>query len=384
MGSNQSNTSEVIGYTYTWVEFEDDWFAQGASRYVYKGTFHGDPYLEGKCCVVKVYKEEWYDRLSEYAWVADDRAYRKADEMAQLFNNMYQTSKPIEFVKPEFTRVDTRAGFNFLGFLPFERKIKGTFGGTSDSVSNIIPSKATLAVERYLGGQYVKFNSNTGYSDRADFASPAAFSHFTYHESNGEILVCDLQGVRTSSGYKFTDPAVLSGGPELGAYGPADLGKFGIVKFFLNHRCNELCKKLKKPKITNVTLGERVILDKIVDNMPSHSASTYTYQLIESSGIPTMEANTIQNKLRLEAVYEEPVLPSEQDKDSSPLPATRPEATDDVYGNVAPDLSCLRNLVVIENEPGRGQFGKEPLEKTLGIHEAGKETKVAVETLKGL
>ncbi|XP_038062563.1 alpha-protein kinase 1-like [Patiria miniata] len=311
MGSNQSNTSEVIGYTSTWVEFENDWFAQGASRYAYKGTFHGDPRFEGKRCVVKVYKEEWYERLSEYAWKADDRAYRKAHEMAQLFNIKYNTSKPIEFVKPEFTQVDTRAAFNFLGFIPFERKVKGKLAGTSDIVSNVIPANATLAVEPYLEGKYVKFNNNSGYSEKADIATPAAFSHFTYHESNGTALVCDLQGVRSSSGYKFSDPAVNSKGTELGFYGSTDLGICGIVKFFKNHTCNDLCKRLNKPKITNVSRGERVILDKIVDNMPSQSASTHTYQLSGSSGVLTRDVNKIQNNLKLEAVSEEQVQPTE-------------------------------------------------------------------------
>ncbi|XP_038045235.1 uncharacterized protein LOC119719812 [Patiria miniata] len=307
MGSNQSNTSKVIGYTSAWVEFEDDWFDQGASRYAYKGTFHGEPHLEGKPCVVKVYKEEWYERMSEYAWKADDRAYCKAHDMARLFNIRYNTSKPIEFVKPEFTQVDTRAAYNFLGFIPFERNVKGKLPGTSDSVSNIIPANATLAVERYLEGDYVKFNNNSGYLAREDIATPAAFSHFTYHESNGTALVCDLQGVRSRAGYKFTDPAVSSSGTQLGFYGSTDLGICGIVKFFKNHRCNELCKGLKKPKITNLSLGERVVLAKIVDNMPSHSASTHTYQLSLSSGVSTRDINRIQNNIRLEAVSEEPV-----------------------------------------------------------------------------
>ncbi|XP_038062815.1 alpha-protein kinase 1-like [Patiria miniata] len=308
MGSSQSNTSALIGRTSTWVEFRDDWFAQGASRYAYRGTFHGDPHFEGKPCVVKVYKEEWYDRLSEYAWVADDRAYRKAHEMAQLFNARMPSTKPIEFVKPEFTRVSTRAAFNLLGFIPFERKVKGKLAGTSDSVSNIIPANATLAVEPYLEGKYVKFNSNSGYSERADIATPAAFSHLTYHESNGQALVCDLQGVRSSSGYKFTDPAVNSSGTQLGFYGPTDLGKFGIVKFFKNHRCNDMCRRLRKPRITNVSLSASDMsnLDRIVTSMPSQSATSYTYWLSAASGVPNADVNRVHNNLNLEPIYAQP------------------------------------------------------------------------------
>ncbi|XP_038072074.1 BDNF/NT-3 growth factors receptor-like [Patiria miniata] len=59
------------------------------------------------------------------------------------------------------------------------------------------------------------------------------------------------------------------------------------------------------------------------------------------------------------------------------------EASNDVaYGNVGPELSFSRDLVVIENELGRGEFGRVLLGKALGIEEAGKETKVAVKTVK--
>ncbi|XP_038062383.1 fibroblast growth factor receptor 1-like [Patiria miniata] len=59
------------------------------------------------------------------------------------------------------------------------------------------------------------------------------------------------------------------------------------------------------------------------------------------------------------------------------------EASNDVaYGNVGPKLSFSRDLVVIKNELGRGEFGRVLLGKALGIVEAGKETKVAVKTVK--
>ncbi|XP_038062375.1 fibroblast growth factor receptor 2-like [Patiria miniata] len=60
-----------------------------------------------------------------------------------------------------------------------------------------------------------------------------------------------------------------------------------------------------------------------------------------------------------------------------------PEASNDVeYGNVGTELSFSRDLVVIEHELGQGQFGRVLLGKALGIEKAGKETKVAVKTVK--
>ncbi|XP_038072071.1 platelet-derived growth factor receptor alpha-like [Patiria miniata] len=59
------------------------------------------------------------------------------------------------------------------------------------------------------------------------------------------------------------------------------------------------------------------------------------------------------------------------------------EASKDVvYSNVGLQLSFSRDLMVIENELGRGEFGRVLLGKALGIEEAGKETKVAVKTVK--
>ncbi|XP_038062561.1 eukaryotic elongation factor 2 kinase-like [Patiria miniata] len=306
-----SNKSKEIGLSRTRVEFEDDWFAQGASRRVYKGTFHGIPEKEGKRCVVKVYKEEWYEDAKDYAWKVDDLAYRKANEMAQLFNMhhtaMYPTSinRKIEFVKPEFTRVDAHATNYFLGLFPYYRTVKGKLAFTRDRVTNVIPSNASLLVERYLEGDYVKFTSNTGFVDPENGALPAAFSHFTYHASEGEILVSDLQGVMSDTRYTFTDPAVLSGGTELGVYGPTDLGKFGIIRFFKSHSCNELCKGLNKPQIFNVTRGEQVVMDQIVQNMSGKKSSTYTYQLSTSSDVPKSEVEQLQTKIELEAIPEE-------------------------------------------------------------------------------
>ncbi|XP_038062566.1 eukaryotic elongation factor 2 kinase-like [Patiria miniata] len=310
MGSYQSNTSKGFRLTSTWVEFEDDWFAQGASRRVYRGTYHGNPEKEGKRCVVKVYKEEWFDNIEEYAWKVDDRAYLKATEMAQLFKvhaAMYRTSihHEIEFVKPEFTSVDTCASFRLFGFLPMNKKVKGKLPYTRDSVKNVIPSNASVLVERYLEGDYIKFTSNTGFVDPQKGALPKAFSHFTYHASGGQILVSDLQGVSNGTSYTFTDPAVLSGGTQLGFYGPTDLGKYGIVKFFQKHICNELCERLNKPTITNVTPAEKAVFDTIVNNMPDKKSSTYTYQLSQSSDVPKSEVENIQHNLKLESILEE-------------------------------------------------------------------------------
>lgn len=108
-----------------------------------------------------------------------------------------------------------------------------------------------IQVELPIYGEFKKFNSNTGWSS-GEGNLPGAFSHWTWVESNGKHLICDLQGHRGlpggtkttdgSSNYAFSDPAVLS--KVSGSYGPADLGEEGQKTWFSHHVCNDFCKSL--------------------------------------------------------------------------------------------------------------------------------------------
>ena len=87
---------------------------------------------------------------------------------------------------------------------------------------------------------YEKFNSNTGWSNSTT-AWPQvmqALSHFSYHASNGEYLLCDIQGAVYPKAVVLTDPAILSKRVE---FGVTDLGSQGISTFFNQHRCNKYC-----------------------------------------------------------------------------------------------------------------------------------------------
>ena len=54
------------------------------------------------------------------------------------------------------------------------------------------PDKPICAVEKYIEGEYKKFNNNWNWSDEKR-NTPQAFSHFTYEKSRHIILVCDIQ-----------------------------------------------------------------------------------------------------------------------------------------------------------------------------------------------
>jgi len=56
------------------------------------------------------------------------------------------------------------------------------------------PGKPLCALEKFIPGNYVKWNNNWDWSDELR-NTPQAFSHFTWQASGHRLLVCDLQGV---------------------------------------------------------------------------------------------------------------------------------------------------------------------------------------------
>ena len=97
------------------------------------------------------------------------------------------------------------------------------------------------SLEPLLSGKYDKFNNNAGAVLGGRVAQ--AFSHFTVHESGGQICICDLQGV---GGTLYTDPQIHAKG---GGFGDGNLGSGGIKSFLSTHKCNEVCQAMKLPKV---------------------------------------------------------------------------------------------------------------------------------------
>ena len=62
-------------------------------------------------------------------------------------------------------------------------------------------------IEHYIDGDYVKYNSNSGFvADKTGYMrqTPQAFSHFSLERSGHELVVVDIQGV----GDLYTDPQI--------------------------------------------------------------------------------------------------------------------------------------------------------------------------------
>jgi hypothetical protein len=63
------------------------------------------------------------------------------------------------------------------------------------SIARAYRSGAKFLIEPFIEG-FKKFNSNTGWADNSSESAQAiqALSHFSYHFSKRESLLCDLQG----------------------------------------------------------------------------------------------------------------------------------------------------------------------------------------------
>ena len=112
------------------------------------------------------------------------------------------------------------------------------------------PNRPICTVEQFITGPYRKHNNNYGYVSEDERNTPQAFSHFTYHASNGTMLICDIQGV----GDLYTDPQIhtlnlLQQKGMTGFGGRGNLGTKGFERFLRSHRCNAICKYLRLPPV---------------------------------------------------------------------------------------------------------------------------------------
>ncbi|GLI63916.1 hypothetical protein VaNZ11_007055 [Volvox africanus] len=102
------------------------------------------------------------------------------------------------------------------------------------------PDSPVYAVEQLIEGDYVKYNSNSGFvkGDELLRNTPQAFSHFTWVLTKGLKICVDIQGV----GDLYTDPQLHTLDGE--GYGEGNLGLRGMGLFFRSHECNALCCRM--------------------------------------------------------------------------------------------------------------------------------------------
>ena len=207
---------------------------EGASRVAFEATITEAKTRRGKhskrdAIVVKRFKTS-FDRIHSAKMSEPDmKASRKAIELAKEFTQLGNIYTSVEFVLPRTMKV-TSTGRTTLQRL-FDN-------------SRVVPLQKGewVFLEPCLTGIYQKWISNTGELNQHQDVL-LAFVHWTCVKTNGQLLVCDLQGVnKHDGGFQLTDPAINSVTQE---YGNTDLGKLGIYLFFALHECTGVCKRLK-------------------------------------------------------------------------------------------------------------------------------------------
>jgi len=183
-------------------------FASGAMRNAYKMQVLSRP-VGQQSCVGKVWQEQ-YMMCDKQGYYIDVEMQALCQSLADAFNK-HAPPKEVRFV-------DT-----FL----IERLVPG-----------LRDEERLVAVEPYLKGEYHKYTSNTGYIGVPDRNTPQAFSHYTYHHTQGQIMVVDMQGV----GDLYTDPQVHTITGQ--GYGLGNWGREGMATFFATHQCNSVCRYL--------------------------------------------------------------------------------------------------------------------------------------------
>ena len=163
------------------VSFGNRAFASGEYRRAHKGKYVSGP-KRGRPCVVKIYKSRRHEN-----WEGEINIARTAKRVADAFNHLPSRRRrgPVRILVPAL----------------------GTISGVAGCMA---PARMgqRVTVEDFIVGRYEKFVSNNG-----TFRFPGtltAFAHFSYDHSGGELIVVDLQGVRTDNGYTLTDPAIHS------------------------------------------------------------------------------------------------------------------------------------------------------------------------------
>lgn len=183
-------------------------FAEGAFRFVAKGVYtFGE--RQGQANVAKWFKSGAV--FSQDYFTLDIKAVDKALEIVNRFNQLDIVDKQVRVNIPQVCVC-----------------MLGPWAGQ------------LLLVEPFIQN-YQKFNSNTGWCDDHAAWSQVmqALSHFSYHVTGGNYVLCDLQGGVYQQEIVLSDPVILSRNRE---YGVTDLGPDGISTFFYEHYCNDYCR----------------------------------------------------------------------------------------------------------------------------------------------
>jgi len=271
-------TSAVSYQFYEGVTVYDPPVRLEAFNWVIRGTFDVSVSKEafGKGGERYAFYLKFEDGKNIGTWVAKEDKYISADqeEEVKFHEQKLVSQKYAQTMAAEFTSILAR-------LVP---RYTLTFSACYLVKTNTKPNRF-LFVEPFIQGEFVKWNSNSGYvktnaglgaicededeenEDEDDDDSiydfrgfskedvPQAFSHWSHvHGVSilkvGELIICDLQGFYEASSktFRLVDPVIHSASEGM-RFARTDHGKKGIAKFFETHQCNGLCLMLSLPPV---------------------------------------------------------------------------------------------------------------------------------------
>jgi hypothetical protein len=180
-------------------------FAEGSFKYCAEGRYTGGQ-RTGQRCVAKWFKDG-NDEMNDEFFSKDLDAVEQALRIITQWNH-----------------AEIVSGLTIRLNIPDKWTIRGT----------------DCIVEPFID-DFTKFNSNTGWVNKNGniMAILQALSHYSYHISSGQFVLCDLQGGISRGAVVLTDPVVMS---RKQRFGPTDLGPRGMSSFFHHHHCNRYCR----------------------------------------------------------------------------------------------------------------------------------------------
>jgi len=212
---NWENLDLKLASQETTIKIDEGYFSEGAMR-----TAHimYDDSMQ-KQLVAKVYKPEkkhFKSDLERKELIEQDvKAQTVAKQLALAFSVQPISAASIDFIFTSYYELLDRPANHPLKY---------------------------ISAEPYITGDYKKYNNNNGWASEEFSDVAQAFSHFTWQETLGNLMVVDLQGVN----YILTDPQIHTRNSDVDAsFGLGNLGTDGMTAFFCTHTCNSICHQLK-------------------------------------------------------------------------------------------------------------------------------------------
>ncbi|KAK6174130.1 hypothetical protein SNE40_017463 [Patella caerulea] len=208
-----------------WIAFDNQRKCIGNHQDIFKGKFNGNGPLRGQFAAVKVPRGE----KGTARWCDTQIAInRKVYDAAKSFHKFLGLTSPrFHFTDSWKVLMDETCFF-----------------------TDRIHHNEWVVVEEYMGKDMYPFIDNEGRAGFGNCEVLEAFVHWSYVNSGGFLIVCNLEGIYNTT-FKLKTPTIHS---MDSCYGFCDKGEAGISKILNEHRCNHICAEWNKPPSMNSAL----------------------------------------------------------------------------------------------------------------------------------